>query len=310
MPNQERGFVFITVLLAITVLTTLLSVFLYSIQVEHTSRKTAQNRIQAQLIAQAGSIAAEKLVRFSLQDQNNSSISSFINTPFTYATPEGTVTVRITDESALFPINSIVLPDGTVHPTYMPIAERLCTNLKIPLSYLEAISDWIDSDNQPRRGGAEAGWYQSQPQPHTPRNSLLRTTEELNLVKDSTSYLTTLKPYVTVYSEYGNNSSISLINLNTAPSAVLLALDQRMTEALVERILEYRHTTPFKTVAELAQVTGMSTIAPSVQALLSTSGSIFRITVKATVGKVIYTAESVVRFSGAKTGNVLYWREY
>ena len=52
--NRSEGFVFITVLMGITLLTTIVSVFLYSIQVERTARIHAQQQIQARLLAQAG----------------------------------------------------------------------------------------------------------------------------------------------------------------------------------------------------------------------------------------------------------------
>ncbi|MFG0328665.1 MAG: helix-hairpin-helix domain-containing protein [Phycisphaerales bacterium] len=46
------------------------------------------------------------------------------------------------------------------------------------------ILDWIDMDSEVRDGGAEEGYYLQASSPYSPRNGLIRTLEELDLVRD------------------------------------------------------------------------------------------------------------------------------
>jgi type II secretory pathway component PulK len=46
----------------------------------------------------------------------------------------------------------------------------------------DAIQDWVDSDDDVRPLGAEVGQYQSLPYPYNPRNSMIRSMAELELV--------------------------------------------------------------------------------------------------------------------------------
>ncbi len=308
--NRSEGFVFITVLMGITLLTTIVSVFLYSIQVERTARIHAQQQIQARLLAQAGATAAQELIARILPSQIYTSLLSPWLAPFSYTTPDGTIRLRIEEESGLFPINAILLPDGSPHPTYMPIAKRLCEVRAISRDHLDCIADWIDTDTIPRTNGVERDWYQSQPFSREPRNAPFKTREELQLLRDGSNQTAQLLPVISTYSSYGEKTVISLININTAPADVLRALDPRMTDTLVERILSHRANTPFRTASELAQVPGMAEVVPSLQGLLTVKGNIFRIHCEAKVRSTTYHVETVVRISGVGSKTVLYWREH
>ena len=58
-------------------------------------------------------------------------------------------------------------------------------------SQIDSILDWIDTDDEIRPGGAEAGYYNHLPFPYEIRNGRLRTLEELRLIKgidDETFY--------------------------------------------------------------------------------------------------------------------------
>jgi general secretion pathway protein K len=115
---------------------------------------------------------------------------------------------------------------------------------------------------------------------------------------------------VTVYGDQPPGAPAAPININTAPRELLLALDERMTEALADRIIEYRTITPFKQPAELGQVAGMQQIATTLLTSISTKGSVYRIRSEGVVNGTTRSIEAVVRMTSSSTPSILYWREF
>jgi hypothetical protein len=83
-----------------------------------------------------------------------------------------------------------------------------------------------------------------------------------------------------------------------------------MTEALADRIIEYRTITPFKQPAELGHVAGMQQIATTLLTTISTKGSVYRITSEGVVHGTVRSIQTVVRMTGNSTPSILYWREF
>ncbi|MDD2465129.1 MAG: type II secretion system minor pseudopilin GspK [Desulfobulbus sp.] len=106
---------------------------------------------------------------------------------------------------------------------------------------LDALTDWLDQDDEERPQGAENGYYQGLEEPYSCRNGKMENVEELFLVKGMTPAIVLgdqghegLLPYVTVSGEDGT------INLNTAPLPVLQALHSDMTADLAQELIGYR----------------------------------------------------------------------
>jgi len=106
---------------------------------------------------------------------------------------------------------------------------------------LDALTDWVDSDDDERPQGAESEYYQGLEQPYSCRNGKMESPEELFLVKGMTPAIVLgdqqnegILSYVTVS---GNDGKI---NLNTAPPLVLQALHPDMTASLAQDLLKYR----------------------------------------------------------------------
>ena len=96
---------------------------------------------------------------------------------------------------------------------------------------LDALADWVDKDHNERPLGAEGGYYQTQEPAYAPRNAPIRFVEELLLVRGMTRALLYgdgehegIEPYITVLGSDG------MLNPNTAPLPVLLALLPEMSE--------------------------------------------------------------------------------
>ncbi len=67
---------------------------------------------------------------------------------------------------------------------WVSIFQRFFESFKIDPEVVDALIDWLDTDDNPRgTGGAEKSYYQSLPIPYAPPNGPMRTPGELRLVK-------------------------------------------------------------------------------------------------------------------------------
>ncbi len=95
-----------------------------------------------------------------------------------------------------------------------------------------SLLDWRDGDDHIRAGGAEDAYYESLHPPYRPKNADLDSLEELLLVKGVTPEIyARILPTCTL-------AGGGVVNLNTAPQAVLLALG--MPERLARAVVDFR----------------------------------------------------------------------
>ncbi len=109
------------------------------------------------------------------------------------------------------------------------------------VALIDALSDWIDSDDQERDHGVENGYYLTLEKPYSCRNGPLQYPEELLLVKGFTRQLVYgdeehqgILQYLTIYGRDGK------ININTAPAPVLKALAPGISDEMVDMLIEFR----------------------------------------------------------------------
>jgi len=106
---------------------------------------------------------------------------------------------------------------------------------------LNAIMDWIDSDEDERDYGAEEGYYLSLDKPYKPRNAPIGSLEELLLVRGMTNdifYGNEDYPGIIEYlTDYGTDGNI---NINLAPVPVLQVLADGLDDEMVQGLIEFR----------------------------------------------------------------------
>lgn len=168
----------------------------------------------------------------------------------------GTLKLEITDLSGKLQVNSLVPGNGGGPQGDNPqnanenkeILKRLLLSGNFELEseqqaeeIVDAIVDWIDTNDLESDFGAEDGYYQSLNPPYTPQNGPITDVEELLLVKGVTPRILFgvggqpgLADYVTAYGTDGK------ININTAPVGVLRALHPLMTAEQATALDEYR----------------------------------------------------------------------
>lgn len=187
---------------------------------------------------------------------------------YTDAMGEGRYRLRITDESGKINLNMLNDDTGVLLKNLLMnggVAEEQAAVI------VDSVLDWKDKDDLHRLNGAEDNYYQSLPKPYKARNDAFGSLEELVFVRGVTPAILRgdaerkgLMAYCTIFTK------VSKVNLNTAPPEVLKAVPG-MTDAMLERILQYRDLKPAEKTQPIAGWIGadLATINPYV----STTGS-------------------------------------
>jgi len=175
--------------------------------------------------------------------------------PQKFPTDYGWIAGQLEDMQGRFNLNLLTKPPtaGETHSEQQRLLIRLLQALPLaePLALdqaealVDAISDWIDSDDTPSRlGGAESQYYADADPPGRPANRALKSPSELMWVKGMTPEIyRALAPFVTVWPQ--DPKAGSGININTAPAVVLRCINDKgslepLDPSTTEKILEQR----------------------------------------------------------------------
>jgi general secretion pathway protein K len=301
--KDQRGFALVITLLITALLVALSAEFVDEVFVDTSARQNFTDGQQASIMAGSGVDFAIKALQFSLAGRAYNSLADLWAQPFKKDDEKGTLLITVEDESGKVNLNLGWGSNGEPIPPYSDFARRLLKNAGLSLDLLDALADWVDDNNvSPHPAGAKSPYYHTLKPPYDVKSGKLDTVEELRLVKGfDTATVNRLRQFVTVCPD------CTTININTAPQEVIAALADDMTSDLAKSVIDYRKTTPFKSVNDLNNVPGMaSKIVQSLQAYASVNGTVYRINSSAKVNETTRTVEAVVR-SG---GQILYWREY
>ena len=306
----ERGFALVITLIVTALLVALLVEFVSEVYVDASHSHNFVASQQAGILAESGIVGGIGILAMSAairsaQGVTTSSLNEQWAKPFSYDAGVGTVTITIEEEDGKFDLNAATSPNGTTPIFYGKMAQRLLAVLQLSPNLYDTLSDWMSDGDSPRPNGAKNNYYNTLKPPYQTHNAKLGTFEELGLIKGFTpQVLTKLRSCTTVYPQMGISAPI---NINTAPREVLTALDDSLARGdLVDRILEYRKTTPIKT---LNDVPGLGTLV-GLTGNVSFMGSIYRIHAEGKVGESVSVAEAVVTNAVNPKPTILYWREY
>ncbi|MBJ6726634.1 type II secretion system minor pseudopilin GspK [Geomesophilobacter sediminis] len=304
----ERGFALVITLIVTALLVALMVEFVNETYVGTVHSHNFVASQQAGLLSESGASLGRKLLEFELgfAHPGYSSLQDMWAKPLEREDETGKLTVTIEEESGKLNLNTIGLPKGP-DTTNFPMAQELFRQLKLAPELLDAVVDWIgDPTVAPQPNGAKSPYYNTLKPPYDAKGDKLDSVEELGLVKGFTPEIVAkLKPYVTVFGG-GQAETSTKINVNTAPREVLAALDPKMTDDYVSRILEWRKTKPIK---NLNEVPGLDAVSAAVSLKVGYQGCVYRIRSQATVGESVGVTEAVVRVSGSSS-DILYWRQY
>jgi len=277
---QQAGIALITVLLVLA-LASMTAVSLLERQQLDVRRTTVlAHQQQARLYLHgAEQWAAQRLA----QDRRDSE-TDHLDEDWATALPSlpvtgGWVQGQLTDLQGRFNVNNLI-QGGEVDATQQAVLQRLFDRLSLDSDGVNALLDWLDADQEPRfPGGAEDSYYRTLDPSYLAANRPLLSLTELRLVRgfDPDTWVL-LQPLLSALPEP------TPLNVNTAPAELLAALDPRLDDTLVERLLDARQEHPFSDGADFITATGLEDFAmPAEQ--LSGRSDYFLLQARARVGE-------------------------
>jgi general secretion pathway protein K len=273
--HRPKGFILIVVLGAVLVLSALLFSFN---QAARTSLGKADRFYRTEQ-AWNGAWGGLQIARAAVRDVNAVGADPPSARPLaresTFAVGDANCAVTMAEENGLLNVNRLQGAEGQLDRKHIGQFLRLIDVLNRrhkdlpagrqdlpPIGYglVPAVIDWIDSDQevtslpfvQRDNLGAENDHYQTLTPPYPCRNRPVDAVAELSGVKGMTpEAFRRLRPFLTCLGD-------GKIDLNAAPPPILESLSEQIDPALAERIVRQRKLKPFRTVADLRRVPGMT----------------------------------------------------
>jgi general secretion pathway protein K len=236
---------------------------------------------------------------------------------------EGRCELVISDHCGRINLNRLIDQTGKPDPKQRAVLERFLNHKAFAADnqsvsdLLDALTDWLDEDDQITGFGAENSYYLSLAEPYECKNGPMDSIDELLLVRGMTKefyYGTSERPGISVFiSIHGDGR----ININTAPQEVLYALSDQMDYEAAERMARYR-TLEGNDLSEInwyKNVSGMSHVAldaafiklgsDSFEVISSGSVEKFRKTITASVRRIEKKVPVIISFRVVDSDGVL-----
>ena len=309
---DERGVALLLALLVLALLVALILEFDAEARREYRDAAAFRDNFKATILTRAAVQAARAVLQQDLLKDKQAGKFYDATTDLwafpiqKYAIGDGLLTAQIEDERSKLNLNDLAATgDPTVRKVKILRVKRLFEFLQINPDLVDAIVDWVDSDDVPEPAGAETLYYQSLRPAYRTANTPLQTVREIRLIKGITPEIVEkLLRYVTVYPQEGE----SRVNINTADILVLQALDPRITQAMAGEIVQGR---PFITIQDLDRVGSFAEIGKELRLLnvYDVKSNYFSARMSLTVNETTKSGALVLqRDEGTGNSNVLYFR--
>ncbi|MBW1707713.1 MAG: type II secretion system minor pseudopilin GspK [Deltaproteobacteria bacterium] len=288
--KNERGFALILTILIISLIVALTLQFNTTMRSDLQSAATLKDGVSLTSVARSGFAFASAVL---LEDASETAFDSLneawadpelLSSSFSSLFDDVSLDLRIVDHLGRININRLIDENGEFDAEQKNLMTRLLSLEQFSLdseevsNIIDAIKDWIDTDDEVTRFGAENAYYGALEQPYSCKNGDLDFPEELLFVRGITSelfYGTREKSGISRYlTTYGQGK----ININTADPIVLGCLSDQIDQEMVDNMVEYRtdEKNDLEDVKWYNKVPGMSdiTIDPG---LVTTSSTNFEI---------------------------------
>jgi general secretion pathway protein K len=321
--QRQDGFILVVVLGVVLALCALLFGFSQSTRTSLAKADSFYRTEQAWNAAWGGlqiAVAAIRDVNAVCADPQSAKLTTSENT---FTIGDVNCTVAITAENGLLNVNRLKGTDGQLDRRHIEQFLRLIDVVNrqqkdLPLigyGIVPAVIDWVDSDDeitclpsvQRDNTGAENDDYQMDTPPRSCRNGPVDSLDELLCVKGMTPEdFRRLRPYLTCVGD-------GKIDINAAPRVVLQSLSEQIDATLAEMIVRQRKLKPFKSLAELGSVPGMTdNICRDIQSLVTVSPAehFYRVRAQGAIQDHRCTMEAELRRNTqAGTVDILQYRE-
>jgi general secretion pathway protein K len=303
-PNED-GFILIVILMILAILVPAVIVFSARTQINVLQAANFRDTVQAVRMARSGVEGAIGIL--------NADDASYDTLKDTWAMdfPQlsvagGGLSVKIVDEDSKININKLVADNGIdINSDVNRQLRSLITRLGGKPEIVDALLDWMDIDSEVRgANGAEDEYYKKMNM--LPKNGQLDSLDELFMIRGFDKELLVdkgLKYYITVAPTDGK------INLNTAPIEVLYDISDKLAAGRAEEIVRHRMEREYKNINDVISTIGIGpTEQQEVQKFMKVNSTVFTVTSKFRIGKVVKTVEAVLK-RAEKTTSVISWRE-
>ncbi len=293
---NHKGIALVIVLLALALITAMVVEFSYAVYTGTNDLYNWRDGQRLSIMARSGINVTIKLLPYVLAEQKYSQgvMERPIENPFEDF--NGTITVRVEDESSKLSLKFLVDDFGNHNNVAYDEFKRLLSVLSLNEKIADRVVDWIVKK---RETGFSASGENN-------KHYRLRSVDELLMIDgiDRNAY-DKLLPYVTVY---GPDMTDYSINVNGAGKPLLMSILHAngsfpITEDRADRIIKYRELSPFLFWGDFNNFAGTSFSADRIK----TMGTDFSIKATASSGGVKRIIESVLNTSA---GKIEYWKEY
>jgi general secretion pathway protein K len=261
-----------------------------------------RDQVQAQALAMAGVQWARQIVF-----ENAPSSLVHLGQPWAFRMPStpienGSIGGYITDAQGRLNVNNLA---GAGQPgTARATLQRLFGELGIPVPFLNAITDWVDADEQTTEGGgAEDGYYLAQPGARgLAANAPVRRVAELLSVRGADPVLVArLRPFVDAL------DAPTAVNVNTAPAEVLVAAIGGLDAAAAATLVASRTQTPFASIADFRSRLPRRDLNID-ETVLAVKSDWFVVSIEAKQGDTIARARALFRRAAATEWPTVVWQ--
>ncbi|MBF0319867.1 MAG: general secretion pathway protein GspK [Nitrospirae bacterium] len=279
--DNSRGSAFIVTLLMTALITAAIVEFAYSVYVGTNILYNYRDAKRLSVLADSAIYIALDYIKEYLSKMKYTNLQS-VSIPLAKEDSPEALTVTIIDECAKFNINTIINENGSRNDIAFNGLLRLLKHLGIDQRAASLIAQHIA--------------------PNSTKKHPLYTPDALYRIKAiAPEDIKKLLPFITVY---GNG----LININTAPEAVLIALSEEIDKELAGRIICYRDNAPFTQTADMQKVTGMEGITKTLLGRISIRSTAFTVQARASYNSLSREINTAVVFE-SKSAAIKYWKE-
>lgn len=293
--DRSRGAALITAMLIAALAAAVVATLAASQSQWLRSVELRRDQVQAQAVVLAALTWARQVV----EEDARAGPTDHLGEPWALPLPptplhNGSIEGSIVDAQGLVNLNNLAA-DGALSRADRQRLARLFARAGLPASLLDALADWVDSDDIPRDGGGEAAAYaNARPSSVPPNGPLLRSAEAGWVRGLDPVRFATLGAWVTAL------PTITPLNVNTAPPEVLSAAVNGLEGDALAALLADRARKPYTTVAEFrARLPAGASVEDT--ATMDVKSEYFVVTVKARQGETIAQGRALVwrRSSGA-----------
>ncbi len=247
--SAEKGFALLTVLLVVAVVSVLGSNILYK---EHLTLKRSTYMLhQAQSLSVLYGL--ESWVKTGLRlDAENNKLDSLderwaqplVAIPF----EGGEITGQLEDLFAKININNLLEADVEKYKMWRALIERYAINIELQPTFMDSLTDWVDSDDEPLPFGAESETYLLMDPAYRTANQAVVTLSELKNVQGLNAL--PIKQWNLFQQGITTLPMVTAVNINTASESVLLALTDWMNLEIANAWVQRRKAEPAKSLED------------------------------------------------------------